>query len=181
MEKAAQLGWWVRARSHHPAPGTLLWSLLLLVGQGKGGSREGTRGMMGMSSTMGAVPWSLPPPWGDNPQCQGQEALGVSPVCPSLRSIQGLDAGHPVLEAVGPQAGHVVIHDLHLAPGVARVLKQVDLVVSAVLGERAAQGLSPDGPQRCGHPSTAPLTIWRGRMDIRLSLLWLLDHESQRG
>lgn len=76
----------------------------------------------------------------------GQEPAGVSPVSPSLRSIQGLDAGHTVLEAVGPEAGHVVIHDLHLAPGVPRVLKQVDLVVGAVLGERAAQGLSPEPP-----------------------------------
>lgn len=114
----------------------------------------------------------------------GQEPAGVSPVSPSLRSVQGLDAGHTVLEAVCPQAGHVIIHDLHLAPGVPHVLKQVDLVVGAVLGERAAQGLSPESPccpQCRGQPGTALLTIWRGRRDIRLSLLWLLDHESQRG
>lgn len=100
---------------------------------------------------------------------------------PSLRSVQSLDTGHTVLEAVGPEAGDVVVHDLHLPPGVPRVLKQVDLVVSAVLGERVGQELPPAPPQRCGHPSTALLTIWRGRRDIRLSLLWLLDHESQRG
>lgn len=71
------------------------------------------------------------------------EPVGVSPVSPSLRSVQGFDTGHAVLEAVGPEAGDVVIHDLHLPPGVSRVLKQVDLVVGAVLGARAGQGLPP--------------------------------------
>lgn len=57
------------------------------------------------------------------------------PVPRSLRPIQGPDAGHAVLEAVGPEAGDVVIHNLHLPPGVARVLKEVDLVLGAVLGD----------------------------------------------
>lgn len=85
---APLLAWWVRARSHHPAPGTLPWSLLLPVGQGKGGSKEGTRDMVGMSSTLRAaaplqrlqVP--LPPPWADQPQWHLDRNLLGCPLCP---------------------------------------------------------------------------------------------------
>lgn len=51
-----------------------------------------------------------------------------------LRPVDGADAGHAVLEAVSPQAGHVVVHDLHLAAGEGGALEQVQLVVRAVLG-----------------------------------------------
>lgn len=110
--------------------------------------------MMGTSSIVGTAALSLlqglcqaslpPPRRGPTTVPQDGTPLGrprMSPVPPSLRSIQGPDAGHAVLEAVGPEAGDVIIHDLHLSPGVARVLKEVDLVVRAVLGESTGQGL----------------------------------------
>lgn len=116
---------------------------------------------------------------GDKVLSPGLESCPVPPLSP-LRSVQGPDAGHAVLEAVGPQAGHVVIHDLHLAPGVAGILKEVDLVVRAVLIGMWVR----DNPTTPSSPLCLPLpllTIWRGRRDMRLSLLWLLDQESQRG
>lgn len=110
--------------------------------------------MMGTSSIVGTAALSLlqglcqaslpPPRWGPTTVPQDGTPLGrpcMSPVPPSLRSIQGPDAGHAVLEAMGPEAGDVIIHDLHLSPGVARVLKEMDLVVRAVLGESMGQGL----------------------------------------
>lgn len=117
---------------------------------------------------------------GDKVPSPGQESRPVPPLLPPLRSVQGPDAGHAVLEAVGPQAGHVVIHNLHLAPGVAGVLKEVDLVVGAVLRGTWVRD-SPITPSSPPCPPPPLLTIWRGRRDMRLSLLWLLDQESQRG
>lgn len=60
-----------------------------------------------------------------------QSGLGIP-----LRPTDDSDAGHTVLEAVGPQAGHVVIYDLHLAPTEGWVLEQVQLVVWAILRAR---------------------------------------------
>lgn len=54
-----------------------------------------------------------------------------------LRPIDGPDARHTVLEAVSPEAGHVVIHYLHLAAAKSRALKQVKLVIRTVLGARS--------------------------------------------
>lgn len=51
-----------------------------------------------------------------------------------LRSIRSLDAGHAVLKAMDPQAGDVVVHNLHLPPGEAWVLEQVEFVIRTVLG-----------------------------------------------
>lgn len=102
---------------------------------------------------------------------------------------------------MGPEAGDIIVHDFHLSPRVARVLKEVDLVVGAVLGGSTGEGLPFATPAHQDPPSLADpiaaatllvprgtdtpaqplLTIWRGRMDIRLSLLRLLDQESQRG
>lgn len=44
---------------------------------------------------------------------------------------------------MGPQAGHVIIHDLHLAPTEGWVLKQVQLVVWAILGTKVKGEWSP--------------------------------------
>ena len=57
-----------------------------------------------------------------------------------LRSVQSLDTGYAVLETMPPQTGHVVVNYLHLSAGEAWVLKQMELVVSAVLkGETQTQ------------------------------------------
>lgn len=150
MEKGPQLHCSGDELGQGAAPGTLPWSPLLPCGPGKRWQWGGNKGHDGHEQRCGSscpLRWlcqaPLPPPWGLQPRCHGQEPVGVSPVSPSLRSVQGLDTGHAVLEAVGPEAGDVVIHDLHLPPGVSRVLKQVDLVVGAVLGARAGQGLPP--------------------------------------
>lgn len=50
-----------------------------------------------------------------------------------LRSAGDLDAGHAILEAVGPQAGDVLIAHLHLTALEVRAFKQADLVVLRVL------------------------------------------------
>lgn len=60
---------------------------------------------------------------------QGRE-WGMGP----LRSVDGPDACHTVLEAMSPEAGHVVIHYFHLAATEGWVLKQVQLVIWAILG-----------------------------------------------
>lgn len=52
----------------------------------------------------------------------------------SLRPVDDSDAGHTVLETMSPQAGHIIIHDFHLAPAEGWVLKKVQLVVRAILG-----------------------------------------------
>lgn len=57
-----------------------------------------------------------------------QSELGIP-----LRPVDDTDAGHTVLETMGPQAGHIIIYDLHLAPTEGWVLKQVQLVVWAIL------------------------------------------------
>lgn len=66
----------------------------------------------------------------------------------SLRPVDDSDAGHTVLEAMGPQAGHIVIHDLHLAPTEGWVLKQVQLVVWAILGAKLKGEWAPHPEQK---------------------------------
>lgn len=62
-----------------------------------------------------------------------------------LRPVDDSDAGHTVLEAMGPQAGHIIIYDLHLAPTEGWVLKQVQFVVWAILRAKikGEWGLTP--------------------------------------
>lgn len=55
MEKGPQLHCSGDELGQGAAPGTLPWSPLLPVGQGKGGSGEGTRDTMGTSSAVGAA------------------------------------------------------------------------------------------------------------------------------
>lgn len=51
------------------------------------------------------------------------------------RSTADNDAAHSVGEAVGEQAGHVIVHDLHLAALELSHLVQADLVLLGVLEE----------------------------------------------
>lgn len=53
-----------------------------------------------------------------------------------LRPVDGPDAGHPVLEAMSPEAGHVIVHYFHLAAAESRALKQMKLVIWAILGDK---------------------------------------------
>ena len=53
-----------------------------------------------------------------------------------LRSAADDDAAHSVGEAIGEQAGNVIVHDLHLAALEFSHLIQADLVLLRVLGER---------------------------------------------
>lgn len=53
-----------------------------------------------------------------------------------LRPVDGPDACHTVLEAMSPEAGHVVIHYLHLTATKRRILKQMKLVIWTILGAR---------------------------------------------
>lgn len=50
-----------------------------------------------------------------------------------LRSTKDLDAGNSVLEAIGPQAGDVLITDLHFAALKVHALKQADFMILSVL------------------------------------------------
>lgn len=50
-----------------------------------------------------------------------------------LRSIENFNAGYTVLEAMSPQTGYIVIHNLHFSSIVACILKKVDFVVSTIL------------------------------------------------
>ena len=52
---------------------------------------------------------------------QGRARVGQGP----LRPVDGPDARHSVLEAVSPEAGHVIVHYLHLAATESRVLKEM--------------------------------------------------------
>lgn len=52
------------------------------------------------------------------------------------RSTADNDAANSVGEAVGEQAGNVIVHDLHLAALELSDLVQADLVLLGVLGER---------------------------------------------
>lgn len=65
----------------------------------------------------------------------------------SLRSVQGLDARHTILETMAPQTGNIVVHYLHLPPSKSRVLVQVELVIGAVLQE-GGQTQSQETEQR---------------------------------
>jgi len=56
------------------------------------------------------------------------------------RSAVDHDAAHPVGEAVGEQAGHVVVQDLHLAALELSDLVQADLVLLLILEEREGRG-----------------------------------------
>lgn len=53
-----------------------------------------------------------------------------------LRPVDGPDARYAVLEAVGPEAGHVIINYLHLAAAESWVFKQMQLVIRTILGAR---------------------------------------------
>lgn len=63
---------------------------------------------------------------------QGRARVGQGP----LRPVDGPDARHSVLEAVSPEAGHVIVHYLHLAATESRVLKEMQFVIRAILGAR---------------------------------------------
>lgn len=53
-----------------------------------------------------------------------------------LRSVDSPDACHTVLETMSPEAGHVIVHYLHLAAPKSWVLKQMQLVIRTILEER---------------------------------------------
>jgi len=144
--------------SRGTAPVTLPRSPSLPAGQGKAGSGEGVRDGTGPSSIVGTAATALVGPT-TVPGDGTSSGCPRVPTPPSLRSVQGPDAGHAVLEAVSPEAGDVVVHDLHLPPGVARVLKEVDLVVGAVLGSSTGQGCpAPRAPGPQDPPSlTVPI------------------------
>lgn len=86
-----------------------------------------------------------------------------------LRPVDGPDARHAVLEAMSPEAGHVIIYYFHLAAAEGWILKQVQLVIWAILGvgsrsEWAVPTLGV-GVGRCGEefsdhtarPTTKPI------------------------
>ena len=52
---------------------------------------------------------------------QGRARVGPGP----LRPVDGPDTRHTVLEAVSPEAGHVIVHYLHLAAAESWVLKEM--------------------------------------------------------
>lgn len=60
---------------------------------------------------------------------------------PDSRSSCDLDAGHSVLEAVGPEAGDVLIAHLHLASLEVHTLVHADLMVLHVLEEALEKDL----------------------------------------
>lgn len=93
---------------------------------------------MGLAAVVNLVLKTQPPGGGT-----GAAGLGAS-----LRPVDDSDAGHTVLEAMGPQAGHIVIHDLHLAPTEGWVLKQVQLVVWAILGAKLKGEWAPHPEQK---------------------------------
>lgn len=63
---------------------------------------------------------------------QGRARVGPGP----LRPVDGPDTRHTVLEAVSPEAGHVIVHYLHLAAAESWVLKEMQFVIRAILGAR---------------------------------------------
>ena len=67
----------------------------------------------------------------------------------SLRSIQGLDARHTILETMAPQTGNIIVHYLHLPPSKSRVLVQVELVIGAVLQEGGTDAESENRTETC--------------------------------
>lgn len=98
---------------------------------------------MGLAAVVNLVLKKQPPGGGT-----GAEGLGAP-----LRPVDDSDAGHTVLEAMGPQAGHIVIHDLHLAPTESWVLKQVQLVVWAILEAKCKGKWAPHPNQKeLSHP-----------------------------
>lgn len=62
----------------------------------------------------------------------------------SLRSTNSLSTGHAVLETMSPQTGDIIINYLHFSAFKACILKQVQLVICAVLW-RQTTGLNPPG------------------------------------
>lgn len=54
-----------------------------------------------------------------------------------LRPVDGPDACHTVLEAMSPEAGHVIVHYLHLAATESWVLKQMQLMIGTILAARS--------------------------------------------
>lgn len=88
---------------------------------------------------------------------------------------------------MNPQTGNIIIHNFHLSPGEAAVLKQMKLVIRTVLTRdhqnktqwtmTTAQDLRKQ--EVCiGHVC---LTTFRGLMDRRQQLFWLLVQVLQRG
>lgn len=69
-----------------------------------------------------------------------------------LRPVDDSDAGHTILEAMGPQAGHIIIHNLHLSPTEGWVLKQVKFVVWAILGAKVKGEWGPTPRRRIESP-----------------------------
>lgn len=68
-------------------------------------------------------------------------SLPGAPRCsPSLRSTGHLHAAHTVAKAISPEAGHVVLLDVHLVALEVSRLVQGDLVVLGLLGGTAALG-----------------------------------------
>lgn len=68
--------------------------------------------------------------------CQLEDRAGVRVGSGPLRPVDGPDARHTVLEAVSPEAGHVIVHYLHLAAAESRVLKEMQLVIRTILGAK---------------------------------------------
>lgn len=84
-----------------------------------------------------------------------------------LRSVQSLDAGDPVPEAVHPQTGDVVIGDLHFAPGEAGVLVEVQLVIGPVLPEGDRDASITEEDEALRSPAGVKPTTLRGLRDRR--------------
>lgn len=111
----------------------------------------------------------------------GAEAR-TRPSMGSLRPVDGPDAGHTVLEAVSPQAGHIIIHYFHLASAESWVLKQVQLMLRAILGVRrqsepvaatprtgglrgGKEATSDDPPPKKWHPALKTLKEGQGNWE----------------
>lgn len=87
----------------------------------------------------------------------------VPPRCsPRLRSAGHLHAAHAVAEAVSPEAGHVVLLDVHLVALEVSRLVQGDLVVLGLLGEEGGQLGWVDGARRarCAEHSPFGWDAW---------------------
>lgn len=68
--------------------------------------------------------------------CELEDRAGTGVGSGPLRPVDGPDARHAVLEAVSPEAGHVIVHYLHLAAAESWVLKEMQFVIRAILGAR---------------------------------------------
>lgn len=101
------------------------------------------------------------------------------------RSIDSFSAGHTVLKSMNPQTGNIIIQNFHLSPSEAAVLKQMKLMIRAVL--------TGDHQNKTQWTLTTArdfrkrlywwwfLTTFRGLMDRRQQLFWLFVQVLQRG